>query len=74
MIVEEKKMLSQNKMKEQARKYILTIESDGTAYILKSNAWVKVSIKRAIEWVNAGIDSLEGYSKEEMLKLLNTYL
>lgn len=64
-------MLSQEKMKEQAQKYMLTIEKDGTPYILKRTAWVKVSTKRAIEWVNAGIDSLEGYSKSEMLELLN---
>ena len=64
-------MLSEEKMKEQAKKYIMTIEDDGNAYILKSNAWVKVSTKRAIQWIEAGIDSLEGYSKKEMIELLN---
>jgi tRNA(Phe) wybutosine-synthesizing methylase Tyw3 len=68
-------VLDNQKMREQAQKYILEIDvKERAAYLLKHKGGITLSTERAIEWVNAGIDSLEGYSKKEMLEILKKWL
>lgn len=67
-------MIKQEQMKIEATKYLLSLEDwCQTAFLIKSKGDVKVSHKRAIEWINAGIDSFEGYSKQEMLDIINSW-
>ena len=70
-------MLSPERMKEQAPKYQIYFDEDTKEALIAKDSnqtWVKVSIKRAIDWVNAGIDDLDCRSKKEMLEMLNTWL
>lgn len=68
-------MLSTAQMKEQAPNYSLCFCEDvKVVYLIKSKGDVKISIERAIEWVNAGVDDLDCRSKEQMLTLLNSWL
>jgi len=68
-------MLNQEKMKEQVHKYQLCfIEDSKIVCLIKPKGDVKLSIERAIEWVNAGIDDIDCRSKKEMLEMLNTWL
>ena len=67
-------MLSLEQMKQQVEKYQLWFNEDAQrVYLLKDKGNVKLSIVRAIDWVNAGIDDLDCRSKDEMLKLLNSW-
>lgn len=64
-----------DKMKEQARNYLLEIkEEEKRCYLLKSKGEVEITPKRAIEWVNADIDDLDCRSKKEMLEILNSWI
>ena len=68
-------MLNQEKMKEQVHKYQLCfIEDSKIVCLIKPKGDVELSIERAIEWVNAGIDDLDCRSKEQMLEILNSWL
>ena len=68
-------MLSTAQMKEQAPNYSLCfIEDSKIVCLIKPKGDVKLSIERAIEWVNAGIDDLDCRSKEQMLEILNSWL
>lgn len=70
-------MLTLEKMKEQVNNYQITFdEYSKEAFITKGfgqTNWVKVSIKRAIDWVNVGIDDIDCRDKKEMLDLLNSW-
>lgn len=67
-------MTNLENMKEQAAKYILEINEDWKeVWLLKHKGEVKLSVKRAIQWVEAGIDSFDGYSKQAMLDILNSW-
>ena len=68
-------MLNPERMKEQAPKYQLSIDSySKEVYLIKSSGDVQISTKRAIGWVNAGIDDLDRRSKEQMLEILKSWL
>lgn len=53
--------------------YLLNIQ-DGEVWLLKSRGEVKITPKRALEWVEAGIKSFECRTAEEMKELLEGML
>lgn len=68
-------MLNQQKMTEQVSRYQMGFVLDSKeVFIIKdsNDEWVKVSYKRAVEWINAGIDDIDCRSKEQMLKLVSS--
>lgn len=70
-------MLNQQKMTEQVSKYQMGFVLDTKeVFIIKdsNDEWVKVSYKRAVEWINAGIDDIDCRSKEQMLKLVSSWM
>jgi hypothetical protein len=71
-------MLNPEKMKEAVRNnnYMIEIlDSDKEAYLIKTaHNQVKITTNRAIAWVEAGIKDLDCRSKEEMLKILRSWL
>lgn len=71
-------MLTQLQMKEQVQNYQICFDTDRKqASIIKGSGqgtWLNISIERAIDWVNAGIDDLDCRTKEEMLTLLKSWL
>ena len=65
-------MKSVEQMKLEAKKYLLSIDdSAGEVYLVKKSGYVQISAKRAIDWVNAGIDDLDCRSTERLLEILN---
>jgi hypothetical protein len=72
--MEELKMLSVDKMKDQVSKYMLSFDiSSKEVYLIKPRGDVKISTERAIEWVEVGIDDLDCRSKVRMLEILNSW-
>ena len=68
-------MIKSNHMEEQAQKYCLGfVLDDKEVYLCKHQSDVKLTTKRAIDWVNAGITDLDCRSKEKMLEILNSWL
>ena len=68
-------MLNNEKMLQEVKSYQLEIMEDTKEiYLSKRSGAVKLSIKRAIEWVNLGITDLDCRTKSEMLKLFNSWL
>ena len=71
-------MLTLEQMKERVADYMIEFDVDfKEASITKGSGqttWVTVSTKRAIQWVEAGIEDLDCRSKERMLELLNSWL
>lgn len=68
-------MKSVEQMRLDANKYLLQIyEDDGECYLVKNSGFVKVSVKRAIDWVNAGITDIDCRDTNKMLTILNTML
>ena len=71
-------MLTLEQMKERVSNYMILFDEDlKEVSITKGSGqttWVTISTKRAIEWVEAGIDDLDCRSKNEMLELLNSWL
>lgn len=67
-------MLTLEQMKNKLDDYQLAfVEDEKMIYLIKSKGQVKLSIERAIEWVNAGIDDLDCRTKNQMLELLNSW-
>ena len=70
-------MLSLERMKEQVKDYqIYFDESDEKVYITKGSGmtnWIKISYKRALKWINVGIDDLDCRSKQEMINLISLW-
>jgi len=71
-------MLTLEQMKERVDNYMITFDVDfKEASITKGigqTTWVTVSNKRAMQWVEAGIQDLDCRSKERMLELINTWI
>lgn len=71
-------MLTLEKMKEQVNKFQITFdEYSKEAFVTKGlgqTNWVKVSIERAIDWVNVGIEDIDCRDKQDMLDLLNSWI
>lgn len=71
-------MLTLEQMKERVDNYMITFDVDFKEASITKGAgqttWVTVSNKRAIQWVEAGIQDLDCRSKERMLELLNTWI
>lgn len=68
-------MLNTEKMLQQVKNYQLEIlENSKEIFLNKPSGDVKLTVKRAIEWVNVGIKDLDCRSKEEMLELFNSWL
>lgn len=68
-------MKSVEQMKLEASKYLLQIyKNDGECYLVKHSGYVKISVKRAIDWVNAGIKDIDCKDTNKMLEVLNTML
>lgn len=70
-------MLKPEQMKEQAPRFLIEFDEISKQVVLTkdtSKSGVLISTKRAIQWVNAGVEDLECRSKEEMLELLNSWL
>lgn len=69
-------MLNREKMIEAVRKckYDLSIDVDNNIVCLVSGdidaKCTDLKIERAIEWVNCGISSFEGYSRQKMFEQL----
>lgn len=74
---EDLKMLTLEQMKKQVSKCQLSFDEENKeVWITKGTGqtnWVQLSYDRAIEWINVGIDDIDCRSKEEMLKLLNSW-
>jgi hypothetical protein len=70
-------MLTVEKMKEQLEDYQMWFdESQKKVYIAKGCGtvnWVKVSYKRALQWIQVGIDDLDCRTEEEMINLINSW-
>jgi hypothetical protein len=71
-------MLTVEKMKEQLEDYQMWFdESQKKVYIAKGCGtvnWVKVSYKRALEWVNVGIDDLDCRTEKEMIETIKLWM
>lgn len=70
-------MLKPEQMKEHAHRYLIEFDEISKQVVLTkdtSKSGVLISTKRAIQWVNAGVEDLECRTKEEMLELLNSWL
>lgn len=70
-------MISKDKMKQEAINYTMHFNED-FKHVSFTNGrysdWIKLSYKRAIEWVEAGVQDLDCRSKKEMLELLNQWI
>ena len=70
-------MKTLDQMKQEVSKYQMWFDqNDKKVFITKGSGqttWVKVSYKRALQWVEVGIDDLDCRSKEEMIELINSW-
>lgn len=70
-------MLSNENMRAEAKKYLIEINEEERSIAItkgRHSNWISISVTRAIEWVNAGIEDLEGKSKKQMLEILNGWI
>jgi len=67
-------MVKKEQMQLEALKYLLSFEEwNKTVFLVKRKGAVKLTYKRALEWVEAGIEDLGCRSKEEMIGLLKNW-
>lgn len=70
-------MLSKEKMVQQVSKYQISFDMENKEVFIAKDGnddWVNLTYKRAIEWVEAGIDDLDCRSQEKMLTILNSWV
>ena len=70
-------MLSNEKMRDQASKYLIDVCEEYKECVITrggNSNWVAVSLKRALQWVEAGIEDLNCKSQKEMKELIEGWL
>lgn len=70
-------MKTLDQMKQEVSKYQIWFDEDSQkVFITKGSGqttWVKVSYKRALQWIEAGINDLDCRSKQEMNEIVNSW-
>lgn len=69
-------MLTPERMKEVVPNYLIQIDEDTKSIAITKGGrsdWIRISVKRAIDWVNAGIEDLDGRSQDELLEILENW-
>lgn len=69
-------MLNLEQMKQaiKSNDYMLNfVETSKEVYLLKYTGDIQLTVKRAIQWVEAGISDLDCRTQEEMLQILKSW-